>query len=304
MIETVNTGKVELWSENFGDKNNQCIVLIAGAMAPAVFWDTDFCNKLSSLGYFVIRFDNRDMGYSTHFPPCRPDSNTDMPYNINDMADDVNSILEHYKKDKAIIVGHSLGSVVAQIFAINYPEKCERLFLISSPIIAKGQNKYIETDTEITQEMWQVLMSNKMYQDYERGKEEFFRAWKYLNGAWELDEEMAEEYTKRLYETEYIEPAYNHTKVQENIPDIYKKLNDLQFSKHFIYGELDYLASNLPNIKTLVNSLDNTDLTILPNAGHLFFNKELWDKIFNTFCEKQKVILTSDTSVILSLQIH
>ena len=289
MVETINTNKIELWSESFGNKDNRCIVLIAGAMAPAVFWDIDFCNKLSRLGYFVIRFDNRDMGYSTHFTPCRANSNTDMPYNINDMAADVNSILEHYKKDKAIIVGHSLGSTIAQVFAITYPKKCESLFLISSPIIAKGQNEYVETDTKIMQEMWQVLMSNKMYQDYERGKEEFFRAWKYLNGEWELDKKMAEEYTKRLYETEYIEPAYNHTKVQENIPDIYKDLNDLQIPKHFIYGELDYLASNLQNIKILVNSVDNADLTILPNAGHLFFNKELWNNIFNTFCEKLKV---------------
>ena len=289
MIETINANKIELWSENFGNKDNQCIILIAGAMAPAIFWNTDFCNELSNLGYFVIRFDNRDIGYSTHFPPCRPNSNTDIPYNINDMANDVNSILEHYKKDTAIIVGHSLGSTVAQIFAITYPKKCESLFLISSPIIAKGQNEYVETDNKTMQEMWQVLMSNKMYQDYERGKEEFFRSWKCLNGNWELDEKMAEEYTKRLYETEYIEPAYNHIKVQENIPDIYTELNNLQIPKHFIYGELDYLASNLQNIKTLVNSLNNADLNILHNAGHLFFNKDLWNSIFNTFITAHKV---------------
>ena len=93
--------------------------------------------------------------------------------------------------------------------------------------------------------MWQVLMSNKMYQDYERGKDEFFRSWKYLNGQWDFDEKMAEEYTKRIYETEYIEPAWNHMKVQEKIPDIWEQLNSLQIKKHFIYGELDYLAGSL-----------------------------------------------------------
>ena len=204
------------------------------------------------------------------------------------MVEDVHEILKHHNVNKANVVGHSIGCTIAQLFAIKYPKKIETLFLLSSPIIAKGKNTYLETDEKIKQEMWSVLMSNKMFQDYEYGKSEFFRIWKYLNGKWPFDENMAEEYTKRLYETEYIEPAWNHTKVQENIKDIFEEINNLNIKKHFIYGEMDYLASNLENIKILVKSLNNADLKIIPNAGHMFFNKNIWKIISNVIMDKLK----------------
>ena len=107
-----------------------------------------------------------------------------------------------------------------------------------------------------------------------------------MNGTYELDESMAEEYTKRIYETEHIEPAWNHTKVQENIRDIYNELNVLPIKIHFIYGEADYLAANLASIKILVHSLENADLEILNGAGHLFFSSTLWTKILQIFEKK------------------
>lgn len=275
---------IKLWTDTYGNNNGKAIILIAGAMAPAVFWTIDFCKELSSLNYFVIRYDNRDIGFSTHFEPCRS-NDVRMPYSINDMVEDVNAILEYYNIKKSIVVGHSLGCSIAQLFCIKYPNKVEQMVLISSPIIATGNNKYVATNENVQKEMWSILMSNKMFQDYERGKDEFFRAWKYLNGKWSLDEDMATEYTKRLYETEYIEPAFNHTKVQENIPDIYLQLNNLNINKHFIYGEIDYLPANPNNIKTLVESLNKADLTIIKGAGHMFFNKEIWEIIFNKFKE-------------------
>ena len=226
-METINNGtiysinSIKLWVETFGKVSDKNIILIPGAMAPAVFWTTSFCKALVNMGFFVIRFDNRDMGYSTHFEPCRPNTNVELAYSINDMADDVNGILNQFSIKKAFIAGHSLGGSIAQIFAINYPQKTEQLYLLSSPILATDKNIYTKTDEKIMNEMWQVLMSNKLYPDYERGKGEFLRAWKYLNGKYPIDMEMAEDYTKKIYETETIEPAWNHTKVQENIPDIY-----------------------------------------------------------------------------------
>jgi pimeloyl-ACP methyl ester carboxylesterase len=286
MEQIISANSIKIWTETFGNNNGKNIILISGAMASAVFWDITFCRELAKLGYFVIRFDNRDIGFSTHFEPCRPNSNIKIPYNINDMVDDVHEILKHYSINKANVVGHSLGCSIAQLFAIKYPKEIRALFLLSSPIIAKGENKYFETDEKIKKEMWEVLMSNKMFQDYEHGKNEFFRVWEYLNGKWPLDKNMAEEYTKRLYETEYIEPAWNHTKVQENIKDIFMELNGLDIKKHFIYGEVDYLASNLENIKILAKSLNNADLEIIPNAGHMFFNKKIWEIILDIFKEK------------------
>jgi pimeloyl-ACP methyl ester carboxylesterase len=64
----VHNGSVKLYAESFGNKDDVPVLLIAGAMAPALFWEDSFCARLAANGYFVIRFDNRDMGRSTHFP--------------------------------------------------------------------------------------------------------------------------------------------------------------------------------------------------------------------------------------------
>jgi len=286
MNELIDINSIKIWVETFGNKSGKPLILIAGAMAPSVFWNKDFCNELADDGFFVVRFDNRDIGFSTHFEPCRPNSISKIPYTVNDMVEDVVGILDYFNVRKSVIVGHSFGCTIAQLFAVKYPQRTEKLFLLASPIIAKGKNQYIETDEHTKRQLWDVLIANKMYQDYERGKGEFFRVWRYLNGTYELDERMAEEYTKRIYETEHIEPAWNHTKVQENIRDIYNELNVLPIKIHFIYGEADYLAANLASIKILVYSLENADLEILSGAGHLFFSSTLWTKILQIFEKK------------------
>jgi pimeloyl-ACP methyl ester carboxylesterase len=278
--KTINANNVEIWTEIYGHENPKAIILIAGAMAPAVFYPADFCKKLTDLGYKIIRFDNRDIGYSSHFLPAKSENETP-PYSIADMVEDLNSVLTSYGVEKAILIGHSLGSSIAQLFAIKYPQKTEQLFLLSSPIIAFGNNEYTPTSQCILTSMWKVLMSNRMYQDYDRGKDEFFRVWKYLNGSRPFDIDLAEEYTKRLYETETIDVAYNHVKIQNAIADVYDSLAKLPFPLHFIYGENDYLAASAVNIEILANSLPNADFALLKGAGHMYFNKTLWQEIFD-----------------------
>ena len=63
-------------------------------------------------------------------------------------------------------------------------------------------------------------MANLMYQDVRKGVPEFQKIWRVLNGDWTLDENMAAKYTRAIYETEVIGPAWNHTNVQSGIRDI------------------------------------------------------------------------------------
>ncbi len=281
MQKTIKVNNIDIWTETFGHYKDEAIILISGAMAPATFWPEPFCNRLAQSGYFVIRFDNRDMGYSTHFPACRPDSKRKLPYSIYDMVKDIKSILNYFDKKQSHIIGHSLGGVLAQLFAVEYPAKTLSLIPISSPILAKGDLKFIETDKKILDEMWSVLMSNAMYPDFERGKNEFLKVWKFLNGDWELDKNMADAYTKRIYATEKIEPAWNHTLVQKDICDILEQLKKLKITVLILYGEKDHLAANPYNVRLLANHLENANLYLIPGTGHMFFNKELWHIILN-----------------------
>lgn len=286
MENIISCNNIEIWTKTFGENTGIPIIFIAGAMAPATFWTTEFCDKLVLEGYYVIMFDNRDFGYSTHFEEVTPP-----PYSIYDMVDDVKEVLKYYNVEKAHIVGHSLGGSIAQLFAIKYPEKTLSLIPISSPIIAKGDIEFVKTSPKILEEMWKVLMDNAMYQDFERGKFEFLKVHQYLNGDYKVDEGMSFEYSKRLYETEVIKPHLNHMNIQSNIEDIYSKLESLNKPIFFLYGDKDYLASSITNTILLHKSLSSSNLEILEGAGHMFFDKKIWDKLFvliNSFIKSKR----------------
>ncbi len=268
MVNDINN--IKIWIETFGSNRENCIILISGAMAPATFWDDQFCEALSA-NHFVIRFDNRDYGYSTHFKEQDPP-----PYRIDDMVEDVKAILDYHEVESAHIVGHSLGGSIAQLFAVRYPQRVKSLIPISSPIIAKGDLEYKETPREVMDGLWEILLSNKMYQDYERGKDEFVRIYRVLNGGYELDMDMAYSYIRRMYETEYIKPHLNHTNIQKGIPDIYEALSSLPCQILFIYGESDYLPANAYNTQLLAEALANASCLLLKKAGHMFFNRTIW----------------------------
>ena len=95
----IKTNGIELCTESFGNKKNPAILLVAGATASMLYWDTEFCQQLSEKGFFVIRYDNRDVGKSTNYEPGST------PYDIVDLTNDAISILDGYKIDKAHFVG-------------------------------------------------------------------------------------------------------------------------------------------------------------------------------------------------------
>ncbi len=286
MRETVKLNGINLWYETFGSEQNSAVIFIAGAMAPATFWDNEFCIKLSQ-NHFIIRFDNRDFGYSTHF-----DETTPPPYTIYDMVEDTKCLLDYLKIEKAHIVGHSLGASIAQLFAVRYFNRVLSLTAISSPIIAKGTLEFVGTSDEILTNMWNVLASNPCHQDFESGLNGFLPSYRFLNGKKEFDIDMATEYIRRIYDTEtIIRPHLNHTNIQNNLEDIYEKLSLLSMPITFIYGGEDYLAASPINTKILANSLDNSKYIELEDVGHMFLNRAVWEDMYSLLTDSFKQLL-------------
>jgi pimeloyl-ACP methyl ester carboxylesterase len=276
MNKVIKNDRVDIYTETFGDEQNVPVLLIAGAMAPAVFWDTQFCESLAASGYYIIRFDNRDIGKSTHFPQSEPGSGIEVPYTIDDMVNDARVVLESLTDRSGHIIGHSLGGSIAQLFAVTWPEKTRSITAVASPILAKEDIAFVETDPKITEKLWGVLMENPMYPDVRQGIPAFQKVWQVLNGEWALDETMAEKYTRALYETEIIGPTWNHTHVQSEIRDIFQELKQLDKPILYIHGEKDYLPAHPENTKILGTALPDAKVFILKGGGHLFFNGEIW----------------------------
>src|SRR6201999_3720929 len=65
-IRIAQTNEVELAYETFGRSGDSPLLLIMGLATQMLGWPDDFCRSLAEAGHYVIRFDNRDVGLSTH----------------------------------------------------------------------------------------------------------------------------------------------------------------------------------------------------------------------------------------------
>jgi pimeloyl-ACP methyl ester carboxylesterase len=103
-------------------------------------WHEGFCAQLADRGYFVIRYDNRDIGRSTHFKGHKPPTITQLllrdksaaAYSLADMADDGVGLLDALGIERAHVAGASMGGMIAQLIAANHPDRVLSLASIMS----------------------------------------------------------------------------------------------------------------------------------------------------------------------------
>lgn len=115
-----------LWTESFGNQDNPPVLLIMGAMNQGIFWPDEFCERLASAGFHVIRYDHRDTGKSTKVDYQRA------PYDLDILAQDAIAVVHAYKAERPIVIGLSMGGYIAQLVAIRHPGIAEKTVLIST----------------------------------------------------------------------------------------------------------------------------------------------------------------------------
>jgi pimeloyl-ACP methyl ester carboxylesterase len=141
---------IELCYDTFGDAAAPPLLLIMGLAAQMIAWDDEFCTALARRGLRVIRFDNRDIGRSTHFAHAGvPDVGAALmavmqgkpataPYLLSDMAADAVGLLDTLQIDRAHVVGASMGGAIAQTLAIEHPARLHTLTSIMATTGAPG----------------------------------------------------------------------------------------------------------------------------------------------------------------------
>ncbi len=133
---------IEIEYEAFGDASGRPLLLIMGLGAQMIFWDVEFCEQLAASGHYVIRFDNRDVGLSTYFDKAgvpnvlqvmkdgRAGRPIEVPYTLDDMADDAAGLLAALGIERAHVCGASMGGMIAQALAIRHPQRLRSLTAI------------------------------------------------------------------------------------------------------------------------------------------------------------------------------
>jgi pimeloyl-ACP methyl ester carboxylesterase len=131
---TTDAGGVSLCYETFGDADDPALLLVMGMGTQLISWEPEFCQAFADEGFFVIRYDHRDVGLSQSFEDGPP-------YTLSDLAADGMALLTALGVERAHVVGASMGGMIAQLMAIEHPDRVLSLCSIMSGTGAPGVNQ-------------------------------------------------------------------------------------------------------------------------------------------------------------------
>ncbi|MEK7425679.1 MAG: alpha/beta hydrolase [Actinomycetota bacterium] len=143
-MATAHNGTCEIHYETFGDRSNPALLLVNGLGSQCINYHEDWCAMFVGAGRYVIRFDNRDVGFSSSFTDAPTDSRG-AAYSIGDMARDAVAVLDAEGIDRAHAMGLSMGGMVVQVLAIEHPT---RLRSATSVMSTTGEPEYGQSKPE------------------------------------------------------------------------------------------------------------------------------------------------------------
>lgn len=134
-VRYARNGEVEIAYEAFGDlPEGEPLLLVMGLDFQMVWWPEELIDRLVAAGFAVVRFDNRDTGLSTHFPPAPSPSpwkalmgRTEPAYTAADMLADALAVMDAVGWSSAHVMGGSMGAGLAQGLAMDHPDRVRSL---------------------------------------------------------------------------------------------------------------------------------------------------------------------------------
>lgn len=260
---------LELYIETYGKQGDEACLFISGAGANSSFWSDRLCNRLVGEGFFVVKYDHRDFGYSSKIDWEKS------PYDFMQLAEDATVILDSLGIKKAHVVGHSMGGFIVQLLGIHYQERVRSVTSIS----ASTNSPKVPPPPD---ETWEIFTSNMPVNDFEKDLPGFLEVWEYLNGTAGFDKELAIEYTRNLYERQPVDGALgaSHVKAQETLTDRTDQLRQVKIPTLVMHGEEDYIVDQYAAIQT-AEAIEGAKLVLIPEMGHLPFNHEILQRFEN-----------------------
>jgi pimeloyl-ACP methyl ester carboxylesterase len=262
---------IEIEYDTAGDPANPPLLLIMGLSAQMTAWPAEFVDELVKRGFFVIRFDNRDIGLTTFFDEAgTPDllgalmTNTVLTpaYTLADMADDAAGLLRVLGIDRAHICGASMGGMIAQTFAIRHPEMTATLVSIMSttgdPTVgAPGPN------------VAESLFFNPAPTNREEAMDAGVASWKLIGSpGFPFDEERIRSMAAAAYERSFHPEGVARQLVAIlNQPDRTEDLRRLSVPTLVIHGEADVLVDPSGGRAT-AEAIPGAVLWTIPGMGH------------------------------------
>ena len=287
-------GSLELEYDTFGDPSNPPLLLVMGLGAQMLSWDEGFCRLLVDRGFFVIRFDNRDIGLSTKTdgtPPALEDvmmtrltgGHPDVPYLLADMAADGWGLLDSLGIDRAHIVGASMGGMIVQSMAIAQPARALSLTSIMSNT---GDLTVGQAEPAFLGELMAVQPTSP-----ETAVESGIALQRLISGPL-FDEAQARDHTQRSFDRSF-HPAgvLFQTAAIFSSPDRTAALRTLTIPTLVLHGRVDQLVPLSGGVATAA-AIAGSRLVVLDQMAH-DLPEALWPEAVDAIAEVAGVAAAS-----------
>lgn len=283
--QLANSNGLKLNFDSFGDPNNPAIILIMGLGTQMIFWHDGFCKQIAALGFWVIRFDNRDIGKSSWLDsekmPGKLSTLSNLlfnrrlktPYLLDDMADDTLGLMAALKIESAHLVGASMGGMIAQCIALKMPNKVKTLTSIMS---STGNRSLPKPQPSVSLKLVaRIPKSADAYLTHT------LSLWRLIHGAHYPFN--TEDMTKLLQQA--FHRGVNPNGVIRQFcaiiasPDRTQALANLKIPTLIVHGDMDPLVPLQCGIAT-ANAIPNAKLRVFKGMGHTL-PQPLWCEIID-----------------------
>lgn len=258
--------------DSFGQKNDPVILLIMGLGTQMIAWPDVFCQALAQGGYRVIRFDNRDVGLSTKLqekPPAawrlwlchKLRGNLRIPYALNDMAKDTIGLLDVLNIGDAHVVGASMGGMIAQIMAADFPD---RILSLTSMISTSGRRGLPGPGLRVLYQLWQQARCKES-----EIVERICTTWKMIGSPkYPIDDQIRKERVEFAYLRSYSQSGYQrHLAALVMAKSRVEKLEKINIPSLVIHGKSDILVPVEGGADT-AHCIPDADLVLFEGMGH------------------------------------
>lgn len=259
----VEVSDIELCVETFGNPANPAVLLIDGAAASMLWWEAELCEQLARGDRFVIRYDNRDTGRSTSYPPGHPG------YTFTDLAGDALGILDALNIERAHIVCRSMSGGIGLLLGVGH---CDRVASLTFVSTSTGDDHLPPPSDELTGD----TPADPDPADHAAVVDFVVASAKAYSGGSPYFDETA---TRALVERDVTRTRniastlVNHYAMTFDGPS--HGFADIKAPTLVVHGDHDPLLP-LPHGQALRDTIPGAELLILEGAGH-DLPRPLWD---------------------------
>ncbi|MEM7111289.1 MAG: alpha/beta hydrolase [Chloroflexota bacterium] len=287
-LTKIETNSIETYYNTYGSPNDPPLLLVNGLGSSLMVWDEDFCMQLAAYGFWVIRYDNRDIGRATKFDKAgvphvlaalmgqidKP------PYFLSDMAADGIGLLDSLGIEKAHVLGVSMGGMIVQEMLLGWPAR----LLTAVSIMSSTGHPELPQASPVAME---VLMTPSPT-DRQGYIEHSVKTWPVIGSpGFPVDEARIRRRAALQYDWG-LSPAGTARQMVAIIASGHRRdrLQAVTTPTLVIHGKDDNLVRAEGGIDT-ANSIPNAELMLIDGMGHNI-PEPLWPQVFGRIAAHTK----------------